>query len=63
VYNIALVRQLCADIAAEKDPARVSELADLLHAVVKEDQEEIRLRMAFLAKKYVDVIQQAKAAD
>jgi hypothetical protein len=63
VYNLALVRQLCADIAAEQDPARVTELADLLHAVVKEDQEEIRVRMAFLARKYVDVIQQAKAAD
>jgi hypothetical protein len=61
VYNLALVRQLCADIAAEQDPARVSELADLLQAVVKEDQEEIRVRMAFLAKKYVDVIEEAKA--
>ena len=63
MYNLALVRQLCADISAEQDPARVTELADLLHAVVKEDQEEIRVRMAFLARKYVDVIQQAKAAD
>lgn len=63
MYNVAIVRQLCADIAAEKDPARVNELADLLHAVIKEDHEEIRVRMAFLAKKYADVIQQAKAAD
>jgi hypothetical protein len=62
VYNVALVRQLCADIAAEQDPARVSELADLLQAVVREDQDEIRLRMAFLKKKYADVIE-AKAAD
>jgi hypothetical protein len=63
VYNVALVRQLCADIAAEKDPDRVSELADLLHAVVKEDLEEIRVRMAFLLQKYADAIVQTKAAD
>lgn len=63
MYNVALVRQLCADIAAEKDPARVTELADLLHAVVKEDQEEIRIRMSFLLKRYANVIEQAKAAD
>jgi hypothetical protein len=52
VYNAALVRQLCQDIAEEKDPQRVSELADLLQAVIKEDQEEIRLRISFLAKLY-----------
>jgi hypothetical protein len=63
VYNVALVRQLCADIAAEKDPTRVTELADLLHAVVKEDQEEIRIRMSFLLKRYANVMEQAKAAD
>lgn len=63
MYNVALVRQLCSDITAEKDPARVSELADLLQAVVKEDHEEIRVRMAFLLKKYADVIEQTNAAD
>ena len=63
MYNVALVRQLCADIAAEDDPFRVTELADLLQAVVKEDQEEIRIRMAFLKRKYSDVIKDTKAAD
>ena len=63
MYSVALVRQLCADLAAEQDPARVSELAELLKAVVKEDHEEIRVRMAFLARKYSDVIKQTKAAD
>jgi hypothetical protein len=52
VYNLALVRQLCQDIAEEKDPQKLSELADLLQAVIKEDQEEIRLRIGFLAKMY-----------
>ena len=57
------MRQLCGDIAAETDPQKVQDLISLLQAVVRENQEEIRVRMAFLARKYVDVIQQAKAAD
>jgi len=63
VYNVALVRQLCANIAAEQDPDRVTELADLLQAVVKENHEEIRVRLAFLVKKYADLIEPGKAAD
>jgi len=63
VYNVALVRQLCANLAAEQDPDRVTELADLLQAVVKENHEEIRLRLAFLVKKYADLIELSKAAD
>ena len=46
-----------------KDPLKVEELLNLLHAVLKEDQEEIRMRMALLAKKYADVIGESKAAD
>jgi hypothetical protein len=52
VCNTDLVRALCRDIAAEKDPHKVEELISLLQAVVRDDQEEIRLRMTFLAKKY-----------
>jgi hypothetical protein len=52
VYNVHLVRQLCKDISEEKDPNKLAELADLLQAVIKEDQEEIRLRLSFLAKLY-----------
>jgi len=63
VYNVALVRQLCANLAAEQDPDKVTELADLLQAVVKENHEEIRLRLAFLVKKYADLIELSKAAD
>jgi hypothetical protein len=63
VYNVAVVRQLCVDIAAEQDSLRVQELLDLLHAVLKEDQEEIRMRMVLLARKYADVIAESKAAD
>jgi len=63
VYNVALVRQLCANLAAEQDPDKVTELADLLQAVVKENHEEIRLRLAFLVRKYADLIELSKAAD
>jgi hypothetical protein len=46
------VRALCRDISAETDPHKVEELVSLLRAVIRDDQEEIRLRMSFLAKKY-----------
>ncbi len=63
MYNVALMRQLCANLAAEQDPDKVTELADLLQAVVKENHEEIRLRLAFLVRKYADLIELSKAAD
>ncbi len=63
VYNAALVRQLCVDITAEKDSQKVRDLLCLLRAVIREDQEEVRTRMAFLAKQYAFVISDAKAAD
>jgi len=63
VYNTSLVRQLCAEIVAEKDTERTEELICLLQAVVKENTEEIRTRMAVLAKKYANAISESKAAD
>ena len=61
MYDTDLVWQLCREITGEKDPERVEELLSLLRAVVKEDQEEIRVRMKFLAKKYF--ISATNAAD
>ena len=63
MYNVDLLRQLCRDIANEKDPQKEQDLVSVLQAVIKEDQEEIRVRMAFLAKKYADLIGDSKAAD
>jgi len=63
VYNTALVRQLCAQIIAEKDTRRAAELVSLLQVVIKDDQEEIRTRMTFLARKYADLLSESKAAD
>ena len=63
MYNSDLVRKLCGDILHEKDPGTVQGLISLLQAVIKEDQEEIRIRMAFLAKKYANALKDSQAAD
>ena len=63
MYNVDLLRQICRDIANEKDPQREEDLISVLQAVIKEDQEEIRVRMAFLAKKYASAVSDSKAAD
>jgi len=63
VYNVDLLRQLCKDIANERDSEKEQDLVSVLRAVIREDQEEIRVRMAFLAKKYADAISDSKAAD
>jgi hypothetical protein len=63
VYDTSLVRRLCAEIVAEKDTERIEELISFLQAVVKENTEEIGVRMAFLAKKYADAAGDSSAAD
>ena len=52
MYDVKVVRQICRDINSEADPLKISNLIALLDAVLKEDVEEVRLRMAYLAKKY-----------
>jgi hypothetical protein len=64
VYDAEFVRLICRDINTAKDnPQKEQELISLLQAVIKEDHEEMRIRMAFLAKKYAAVISDGKAAD
>ena len=64
MYNVALVRQLCVEITGEKDSEKCQQLVALLRAVMKEDQEEIRVRMSFLVKKYAGVVDgESQAAD
>ena len=62
MYKSDLVRKLCGEIAQEKDPEKAEDLMSLLQAVMKDDQEDIRIRMAFLAKKY-GLVSDSKAAD
>ena len=63
MYNVDLLRQLCKDIANERDSEKEQDLVSVLRAVIREDQEEICVRMVFLAKKYADAISDSKAAD
>jgi hypothetical protein len=63
VYDIELIRRLCAEIRAEQNSEREHDLIALLQAVIKDDQEEMRMRLAFLTSKYAAVISDAKAAD
>jgi hypothetical protein len=64
VYDVELVRLICRDInSAKDDPQKEQELLSFLQAVIREDQEEVRVRMAFLAKQYATVISDANAAD
>ena len=63
MYNVELVRRLCADIAAEKDAEKARELLHLLQAVVREDGEEARTRIAFLRQQYATAISETDSAD
>lgn len=55
MFDVNLVRSLCREIVDENDPDKVDELLSLLHAVIKDDQEEVKLRMHYLAKRYARV--------
>ena len=63
MYDIELIRQLCAEIRTEQDTERAHDLIALLQAVIKDDQREMRIRLAFLTSKYAAIISDAKVAD
>jgi hypothetical protein len=52
MFSEALVRLICQKIAAESDVVTVRELNSLLLAVIKDNNEEVRLRVAYLARAY-----------
>jgi len=52
VFDDDLVRRLCREIVEEKDPEKVADLLSLLQAVIKDDQEEVRVRVLFLVQRY-----------
>ena len=62
-YDPILVRTLCGEINRTQDDEKVMNLTSLLHAVINDDLEEIRIRMAFLRQKYSMIFEQSKAAD
>jgi hypothetical protein len=60
VYDTDLVRQLCREIAEEQDPKKTGELVSLLHAMIKDDQDEVRTRLSFLAQRYANLIDESR---
>jgi len=52
MFNAELVRSICQKIAAESDPLIVRDLNSLLLSVVRDNHEEVRLRIAYLAIAY-----------
>ena len=64
MYKVEFMRALFGDIAHEKDAKKTEELLELLQAVVKDDQEEVRTRIKFLARRYSNFLtSESKAAD
>jgi len=53
VYDFDLIRRLCTEISAEKDEAGAHELISLLQAVIREDIDEIRIRIGISAAEVV----------
>jgi len=62
LFDADLVRNLCKEIVDETDPDKSADLLSLLHAVIKDDQEEVRLRALFLVKKYGHAFDDLKGA-
>jgi len=56
---------LCGEITAEMDPEEVEDLISLLQAVIRDDIEEIQVRIAFMRQKYGSALAESpsRAAD
>jgi hypothetical protein len=52
VYDVEMIRSLCAEAANEQDPERIEELIGLLKVILRENVEEIKLRASYLAKRH-----------
>lgn len=52
MYDVDLLRKIYEYIAVQTEEAKANALCDLAHAVLWEDEEEIRLRLEFLEEKY-----------
>ena len=52
MYNTDLLCDVCRELAVEDDPDKLDQLICLLRAVVKDNQEEIEIRVRFLTRQY-----------
>jgi hypothetical protein len=57
VLNPAIIRRTCKQLAVEEDSQRARELLLLLDAAVRDDQEEVRLQLNNLAKRYKSLLE------
>ena len=62
MFDADLVRNLCKEIVDETDPGKSADLLSLLSAVIRDEQEEVRLRALFLVKKYGHAFADLKGA-
>jgi len=60
VYDLNFARKLCACIAIEDDPEKITDMWKLLVAIVQENDEEIWLRMTMLECKYALTFRKAR---
>jgi len=60
MFSEALVRSIYQKIAAESDRVTVRELNSLLLAVIKDNHEEVRLWIAYLARAYAITFDESK---
>ena len=52
MFSEALVCLICQKIAAESDPLTVTNLNSLLLSVIRDNHEEVKLRIAYMAGAY-----------
>ena len=50
VFEVSVVQNLCRAIAVEKDPGRTASLLQALREVMKDQQEEFRFRLLYVAR-------------
>ena len=61
MFNADLVRSICQKIATESDLLIVRDLNSLLLSVIRDNHEEVRLRIAYLAKAYGITFDESKS--
>jgi hypothetical protein len=64
VFEVNVVQNLCRAIAQESDPDRTNELLDALRHVIKDQQEEFRVRLLSVARQRVaNLVNESEASD
>ena len=52
MYDRDMIRRLSEELANETDPERSKELVALLQSVLRDEMEEIKVRMSYLSQRY-----------